>query len=73
MRSFYKVGPNYEIPLPDEMCDELNISIGDILIFKAVAHESQVQVLKHDDQALSDAEIEDAGNLSRVIPLIVEE
>ena len=36
MKSLYKAGQNYDIPLHDEMCDELNISVAASYPFLAI-------------------------------------
>ncbi|ENM3782631.1 hypothetical protein QMW93_003709 [Vibrio cholerae] len=61
-----KIGENNEIPLPDELCSELDIKVGDILFCEVVEKSSKIVMTKHNDQTLSDAEIASAGNLTRV-------
>lgn len=64
-----ELGNNNEIPLPDELCAQLNLNIGDILLCEK-GDSTQVLVLsKHINQTLTDAEIASAGNLTRIIPL----
>jgi hypothetical protein len=62
-----KIGKNNETPLPDDLCSELDIKIGDILICEAIENSSKIKMTKHCNQTLSDAEISAAGNLTRVI------
>ncbi len=50
-----ELGINNEIPLPDDVCRELNFVVGDILIWEK---------LDAMDQSLTDAEIESAGSLA---------
>lgn len=59
------------MPLSDELCESLEIAIGDILRFLPIDSKGQIKIVKHDDQTMSDEEIENAGNLSRVVPLTV--
>lgn len=61
-----EVGKNNEILLPDELCNELNISIGDIFICKLTENSTKIEMTKHTDQTLSDAEIAASANLTRV-------
>ncbi|WP_300927592.1 hypothetical protein [Rheinheimera sp. 1928-s] len=60
---------NNEILLPDEICNELEINVGDILMCEAAVDSSAIIMSKHCNQALSDDEITAAGNLTRVILL----
>lgn len=64
-----KLGSNYEIPLPDDLCRELNFAIGDILLCEKLDNAAAIVLSKHIDQTLTDAEIESAGNLTRIIPI----
>jgi hypothetical protein len=64
-----KLGSNNEIPLPDDLCRELNFAIGDILLCEKLDNAAAIVLSKHIDQTLTDAEIESAGNLTRVIPI----
>lgn len=64
-----KLGENNEIPLPDNLCSELDIKIGDILFCEVVENSSKLVMTKHSNQTLSDADIASAGNLTRVISL----
>ena len=63
-----KIGKNREIPLSDDICNELEIIIGDILICEAIVDSSSISMKKHSNQTLSDDDIALAGNLTRVIP-----
>lgn len=65
-----RVGKNSQIPLPDDLCRELGINLGDILICKLLESSTKIEMAKHIDQTLSDAEIESEGNLARVTPYI---
>lgn len=68
----FRVGKNHEVPLPDDICEELDIKIGDILICEAVQGSPSISMKKHNDQALSDDDIATAGNLTRVVPYTPE-
>ncbi len=67
-----KVGKNNHIPLPDNICRELGINLGDILICKLAENSTKIEMTKHSDQTLSDADIESVGNLTRVVPYILD-
>lgn len=67
------IGENNEVALPDELCDNLEIKIGDILIFEAAVDSSAITMSKHCDQTLSDDEVAAAGNLARVFPCVPEQ
>jgi len=69
----FKVGKNHEILLPDDICDQLDIKIGEILICEVSENSSSISMKKHSDQALSDDEIFSAGNLTRVISYDLEQ
>ncbi len=62
-----KIGKNNETPLPEALCSELGINIGDILICETMENSSKIVMTKHCNQTLSDADISAAGNLTRVI------
>lgn len=62
-----KIGKNREIPIPDDICNELDFNIGDILSCEAISDSSAISISKHCDQTLSDDDIASAGNLTRVI------
>lgn len=64
-----KLGNNNEIPLPDELCVQLNFNIGDILLCEKGYSPQALVLSKHIDQTLSDDDIASAGNLARIIPL----
>lgn len=64
------IGKNNQIPIPENICMELGINLGDILICKLAENATQIQMTKHEDQTLSDAEIASAGNLTRIISYI---
>lgn len=66
-------GSNNEIPLPDDLCRELNFVVGDILLCEKLDNTAAIVLSKHIEQSLSDDEIESAGNLARVIPLYTED
>lgn len=61
-----KLGKNAEVPLPDSICKELGIAVGDILICEKMSDHSSISMVKHSNQALSDDEVAAAGNLTRV-------
>ncbi|GAB2917150.1 hypothetical protein [Rheinheimera gaetbuli] len=63
-----KVSKNNQIQLPNNLCIELGINLGDILFCELAEDSSKIVMTKHIDQSLGDAEIESAGNLTRVIP-----
>ncbi|CAM5196375.1 hypothetical protein [Alishewanella longhuensis] len=66
------LGHHNEVQLPDALCQELGIEIGDIMVFGAHPDYESLIVTKHSDQALTDDEIMAAGNLARVIPYVFE-
>jgi hypothetical protein len=63
------VGINGEIPLDDQLCDELDINIGDTLIFEKLPRQNVLTARKYENQSLSDDEINASNNLSRVFAL----
>ena len=63
------VGANGEITLDDQLCDQLNIEVGDILIFEKLPHRNVLTAHKHENQSLSDEEVNSSNNLSRVFSL----
>ena len=63
------IGENHEIELPEQICQQLSINTGCILEFKTIKEAKSIEIKKHEDQSLTDEEIEKAGNLSRVFPL----
>ncbi len=67
----YRCQINHEglITLPDMICNDLGIEVGDVLICEAADNASKLVLRKHTDQTLTDDEIALAGNLTRVIPL----
>jgi hypothetical protein len=67
-----KIGKNNQIPLPGDLCRELGINLGDILICKLAENSTKIEITKHIDQTLSDAKIASEGNLARVIPNILD-
>ncbi|HCV03717.1 MAG TPA: hypothetical protein DG048_13795 [Pseudoalteromonas sp.] len=67
MKYQVELGNNNEIAIPDELWNELNFNLGDILICEKLDNTSALRLSKYTDQTLSDAEIESAGNLTRVI------
>lgn len=62
-----KIGKNGKIPIPDDLCNELDFNVGDILFCEAIADSSAISISKHCDQTLSDDHVASAGNLTRVI------
>jgi len=53
--------------LPDTLCAELGFSMGDILVCEMDKGRSEMRMVKHTDQTLTDEQILVAGNLTRVI------
>lgn len=72
MKYQVKLNSNNEIPLPDDLCRELNFAVGDILLCEKLDSTVAITLSKHIDQSLTDAEIASAGNLARVIPIQTE-
>lgn len=68
MSHIVQLGENGLVPLPDELCAELGIEIGDILICEVTSDTPAISMTKHHIQTLSDSDIAAAGNLARVIP-----
>ncbi|MBT0730153.1 hypothetical protein [Rosenbergiella nectarea] len=64
-----KIGEDSLLPIPDILCQELGIQVGDILICEARVNSSEIVMTKYSDQTLNDAQIASAGNLTRVISL----
>ena len=60
-------------PLPDELCTELGFSVGDILVCEMNKDRSEMRMVKHTDQTLTDEQILAAGNLTRVINTMPDE
>ena len=60
------IGKNNEIALPDDLCDEIQVKVGDILICEATMAPPALTMKKHCDQTLSDDDIAAAGNLARI-------
>lgn len=67
------LGRHNEVPLPDALCQALGLKIGDIIVFAASPDSQALTVTKHNDQTLTDDQIAAARNLSRIIPLSIEE
>lgn len=59
------VGKNGAIPLPDELCEDSKLSIGDILIGTIMEDNPSIKLEKFEDQTLSDKQIEEHGSLTR--------
>jgi hypothetical protein len=59
--------------LPNMLCDELGFAVGDILVCELAKDRSEMKLLKHADQTLTDEEILAAGNLTRVISFPLDE
>ena len=57
------------LPLPDALCSELGFAVVDILICEMDKSRSEMRMVKHADQAVTDEQIAAAGNLTRVISL----
>ena len=64
---------NNLLPLPDELCTELGFSVGDILVCEMNKDRSEMRMVKHTDQTLTDEQILAAGNLTRVINITPDE
>lgn len=64
---------NNLIPVPDALCAELGFEVGDILVCVIDKDRSEISMVKHIDQTLSDEQILAAGNLTRVVSLITSE
>jgi len=63
------IGSGFELKLHDDICEQLNIHVGDILIFEVSETKQSIFAKKHNNQSLSDEEISKTNNLSRVIVL----
>jgi hypothetical protein len=63
------IGPNYELELHDDICEQLNIHVGDILSFEVSETKHAILAKKHNNQSLTDEEISKANNLARVVVL----
>lgn len=61
-----QIGKNNEILLPEDLCNVLEIEVGDILICEVAVSSPAISMKKHSNQALTDDEITAAGNLTRV-------
>lgn len=59
-------GKNGAIPLPDELCHDSNLCIGDILLCTVTKDNNSIILEKYEDQTLSDEQIEGHGSLARV-------
>ncbi|OZB41965.1 MAG: hypothetical protein B7X50_05775 [Alishewanella sp. 34-51-39] len=57
------------IPVPDALCAELGFAVGDILVCVVDKERSEISMVKHGDQTLTDEQILAAGNLTRVVSL----
>lgn len=57
------------IPVPDALCAELGITVGDILVCTMDKDRAEISMIKHIDQTLTDEQISAAGNLTRVVSL----
>uniref|UniRef100_UPI00404876EE AbrB/MazE/SpoVT family DNA-binding domain-containing protein n=1 Tax=Rheinheimera sp. TaxID=1869214 RepID=UPI00404876EE len=58
---------NNLLPLPDKLCAELGINVGDILIFEIADDRTALLAKKHTEQTLDDEQIASARNLARVV------
>ena len=65
----YKVtlAENNLLPLPDKLCAELGIDVGDILIFEIADDCTTLVANKYTNQTLDDEQLATAGNLARVV------
>ncbi len=64
---------NNLLPLPDELCTELGFALGDILVCEMDKDRSEMRMVKHTDQKLTDEQNLAAGNLTRVIDITPDE
>ncbi len=64
-----KIINNNLLPLPDTLCAELGFVVGDILFCEFDKDRSEMRMVKHTNQALTDEQIAAAGNLTRVIKI----
>ena len=64
---------NNLLPLPDELCTELSFAVGDILACEMNKDRTEMRMVKHTDQTLTDEQILAAGNLTRVINIAPDE
>lgn len=64
---------NNLIPVPDALYAELGFEVGDILLCVMDKDRSEISMVKHIDQTLSDEQILAAGNLTRVVSLTTAE
>lgn len=55
------------------LCDELGFVVGDILVCELANDRSEMKLLKHTDQTLTDEDIIAAGHLTRVINFPLDE
>lgn len=67
MKYQVEIGSKNEMPLPDDICQKLNFTVGDILLCEKCDGATAIVLSKHIDQILTDAQVESAGNLTRVI------
>lgn len=59
--------------MPDALCAELGFAAGDILVCEIDKDRSEMRMVKHTDQTLTDEQILAAGNLTRVINTMPDE
>lgn len=67
MKYQVEIGSKNEMPLPDDICQKLNFTVGDILLCEKCDGAKAIVLSKHIDQTLTDAEVASAGSLTRVI------
>lgn len=58
---------NNLLPLPDKLCTELGVDVGDILIFEIADDRTALVARKHTEQTLDDEQLATAGKLARVV------
>lgn len=58
------------LPLPDMLCAELGFAVGDILFCELDKERSEIRMVKHCDQTLTDEQIIASGNLTRVVSFV---
>lgn len=55
------------LPVPSQLISELGWELEDILILKVNETRTEIKIEKHIDQTLTDSQILQAGNLTRLI------
>lgn len=73
MSEIIEITKDHLLPLPDTLCAELGFAVGDILFCELDKERSEIRMVKHCDQTLTDEQIIASGNLTRVIKLSPDE